>query len=678
MITSISLEEFILFLATITVVAIAANFLRLPTIVAFIISGVVVGPSGLSLIKSPPNASFMAEVVAIFLMFTIGLEFSFRKLKTLKKEFILLGAFQVLITIGIVAGLSHAFLERAWSQSLFFGFLVALSSTALVLKLLYEHREMETPYGRNSIGILLFQDVAVIPMMLSLSILAGAGNVDSGALISASVWLLKAAGAIGGLILISRFGIPQFMERVARTGSREIFFFFVLFACFGVGYVFHHFGLSLSLGAFAAGVAISESPYGRQATAEILPLRNNFLVLLFAMIGMLLDLSFLFDHLASILTLGATLLIIKLLVTIGVCLFWKTPVRFALITGLSVCQIGEFSFILASRGLDLNLIDATDHQYFLSTSILSMLFTPFFFKIAPKITATSVEGWNALALHAPFRKLKLIESLETSHRLETAESRPSHAILIGFGVANQNLAAAFRALDLPFEVIEANYSTVKQFQKEGHSIHFGDATDVEILEHCGIDSANLVVVAVSGSSICPRIVEAVRSLRPDVQIIVRTQYIQSAAAFKNAENIEVVIAEIETSTELLSRSLVAYGVDSKDIHDYMAQTKRQLHTFADITNRLEGPSLNLPSWEAIGSISPLHLTGDFFCIERSLQELDLRNQTGASIVSVYRTPSGNMIPDADFVLLADDVIHLVGKPTAVAEAKDFLKNGTIG
>jgi len=675
--TSISLEEFILFLATITLLAMAASLLRLPTIVAFILSGVVVGPSGLNLIKSPPNASFMAEVVAVFLMFTIGLEFSFRKLKTLKREFVLLGAFQVVVTLGLVAFLSHTYLGRSPSQSLFFGYLVALSSTALVLKLLYDQREIETPYGRNSIGILLFQDVAVIPMMLSLPLLAGLESIGANVVGTFSLWLAKAAAVIGALILVARYGMPQIMERVARTGSREVFFFFILFICLGVGYVFHHFGLSLSLGAFAAGIVISESPYGRQATAEVLPMRNNFLVLLFAIIGMLLDLNFLAENLGRVLILGAVLFSLKLLVTTGVCLLWRTPFRYAVITAFSICQIGEFSFILASRGLDLGLFDAVDHQYFLSTSVLSMLFTPFFFKMAPKISATSVEGWNALSAQGPLKKLGLAVASKALKKVEGEASIPSHALLIGFGVANENLALAFRALDLPFKVVEANYSLVKRFQQKAYPIHFGDATDVQVLEHCGIDSANLVVVAVSGADICQRVVGAVRSLRPDVQIVVRSQYIKDTSALKDMKNIEFVIAEIDTSIELLSRSLMVYGVDSKEIHNYMAQTKRQLHAFADISNLLEGPNLNLPTWEAIGSISPVHLTESFFCIGRSLQELDLRNRTGASIVSVYRDPSGNVIPDGDFVLIENDVIHLVGKPRAIKEAKEFLEEGAI-
>ena len=678
MFSSITFLEFVLLLGVMTIVAIIANFLRLPMIVAFIISGMAAGPYGLKLIESLPDVGLLAEISAIFLMFTIGLEFSFKKLKALQREFLKLGSFQVLVTITCISLLSQLILKVSFPKSLFFGFLVALSSTALVLKVLYEQREMETLYGRNSTGILLFQDVAVIPMMLSLPLFAhGIMDFKNPVEFLALDWLLKALGTILAILIAGRYGIPYLMEKVAKIGSREVFFFFVLFSCLGTAYIFHSFGLSLSLGAFVAGMLISESPYGRQATSDILPLRDNFLSLLFATIGMMLDMGFLLENIGSIVCMGTIIFMIKFFVTLSACLLWKTPTKFAIISALTVCQIGEFSFILASHGLKLELLSNLEQQYFLSISILSMLITPFLLMLGPKLTLSRSDKWTSLVATDEISNSLHEKNASSSKEIEKSQERisedPSHAILIGFGIANQNLAGAFDALDVPYNIIEANYNTVKKFRKQGYSIDFGDATSHEVLKHAKVESANLVIIAISGAKVIPAIINSIKYMRPDVQIIVRVQYIRDIEGFKYFENVDIAVAEIETSVELVSRSLKVYGVRADDIHNYMAQAKKQLMTFSNITSRLDGPALNLPSWEALSSIRPLRISEDFACLNKALFELDLVRKTGVSVASVFRPGKGMTIPGGDYVLSCGDVIHMVGSKKSLKEAVSELR-----
>ena len=672
MFASLSFLEFVILLGAITSVAIISSYLRLPMIVAFILGGVSAGPYGFRLVESIPDAGLMAEIAAIFLMFTIGLEFSFKKLKDLKREFLKLGFSQVSLSIGVMYLISHFVLGFGHPKSIFFGYLATLSSTALVLKLLYDARDIETPYGRNSIGILLFQDIAVIPMMLSLPLLTSSKHLSLAGIfdIAATEWLLKIALMVISIVLIGRFLMPFVMEKVARVGSREVFFFFVLFACLGTAYSFHHFGLSLSLGAFVAGMLISESPYGRQATSDILPLRDNFLGLLFATIGMMLDINFLSSNFFTVIGLGTLIFVLKFLMIAGICFFWKTPLKLSILSGLSICQIGEFSFILASRAIKDGLLSPLEHQYFLSISILSMIFTPFILKFASRITLSTNEAWSNLFSSEETKPLK---KQTGDLKLSQDKKDQGHALLIGFGVANQNLAAAFDALHLPYRIVEANYDTVKKYKEQDFKIDFGDATSHEVLKHANIESANLVIIAISGAKILPAIISSIRSLRPDVRILVRAQYIRDMNVLKHFTNVDVLVAEVETSVELLARTLRVYGIESEDIQTYMTKAKKQLMTYSNISQMWEGGLLNLPSWEALGSMTPLRIGENFACLNKALYEIDLTRKTGVCIATVYRKGVGMMVPDGDFTLEQDDIIQLVGKAHSLKEAEAELK-----
>ncbi len=676
--SGIFLELLILFGAA-TLVATVCFWLKLPTIVGFIVAGMLVGPSGIGLVSSLPAADSLAEIAGVFLMFTIGLEFSFRKLIELRREFLKLGLLQVLLTVMLTAIVAHGVLGVSMPKGVFFGCLIALSSTALVMKLLQDARDVETPYGKSAVSILLFQDLAVIPMMLALPFLAAGGGVVSavGASLGDSLaefWSVRGAlltvgkvvGSLALLYTLSRYVIPLFFEKVVSTRSREVFFFCVLFLLLGVAYLFHLGGLSLGLGAFAAGMMVSESPYGRQVTADVVPMRDNFLGLFFASIGMLLDLNFVFTHLAMVLGLGLAGLAIKAFIGVIVCLFNRSPLSIAAIVALMIAQVGEFSFILASRGLDLGLFTKDEHQYFLSVSVLSMVFTPFLFRLAPKLALNARFGgsaWRAAGASPEGRGL----------RSTLKKGGVGHAIIIGFGIAGKNMAAAMDALGIHFQAIELNYDMVKKLKAEGVPVHFGDATRGDVLEHAGLGEAKLVVISVSGSKIVPHIIAEVRALRPDVQIIVRAQYLRELESIKRDPALDIVVAEVETSVELLARALKVYGVESDEIRSYMQQARQQLNTFAQMTSALQSPTLNLPSWEALSSIRPMRIGDQYAAVNRTLADLNLRERTGTSVVSIFRDGLGTTVPGGDFVFRPGDVAHLIGSPDGLADAERLLR-----
>ncbi len=660
------LIELLILLGSITLITTFCNQLKLPTIVGFILTGLTIGPSGLSLVPSVPNAEMVAEMAVVFLMFTIGLEFSIKTIISLKTDFLRIGLMQILLTTAAVTLLACVVAKYPLPNGIFFGFLISLSSTALVMKLLQDARDLDSPYGKSSLSILLSQDLIVIPMMLVLPLLAGQSATQPEL---SPLSLAKIFGQITALVvalwLTSRYLLPMILDQVVATKSREVFFFAIIFFCLGIGFIFQSIGLSLSLGAFAAGLMLAEGPYGRQVTADVVPLRDNFLGIFFASIGMMLDLKFVATNFFNIIMIGSSLFAIKAFIVFAIAKVNRHSNAVSVIMGLILAQVGEFSFILAHRGLKLGLIGRVEEQYFLAVSVLSMVATPFLFKFAPKLAlAEPTARWMDLAATTLKRKVEISpKPLPNSN----------HAIIIGFGISGQNLGAAFDALGIPFKVIELNYQEVKRLKAKGIDIHFGDATRPEVLTHAHLETANLVVIAVSGTKLLAPILRTVRSIRPDVQVIVRAPYVRDVKDLVEESLTDVVVGEIETSVELLARALKVYGISSDDIRQYMEQARNQLHTYANARATLQSPSITLPSWEALSSIRPLQIKEGYAGLRKPLAELALPRLTGAVIASVYREGLGTTIPTGDFTLEPGDVIHLIGNPNALNDAEALLR-----
>jgi CPA2 family monovalent cation:H+ antiporter-2 len=674
MLTTQTALELVALFGAATFVTLICHYLTLPSIVGFLITGMVVGPSGFKLIQSLPSANTLAEIAGVLLMFTIGLEFSFKKLLKLKNELLTLGAVQTGVTIMLVAILTSQFLDFSTPKAIFCGFLVSLSSTALVMKLLQDARETETPYGKHGVSILLAQDLAVIPMVVALPILAtgesSLPHFNTSFLIKSS---LMTSGVLAAVYLSSRYVVPFLFDKVVKTRSRELFNYCVLFLTITVCYLFHIGGLSVSLGAFAAGMIISESPYGKQVTSDIVPLRDNFLGIFFATVGMMLDLNFVLDHFMAVIGIIIAILLVKAFVIFIACVFNRAPFSIAAFVALMLTQIGEFSFIIASAGLALGLYTQEENQYFLSASVITMALTPYLFKLAPKIAQAKIPSqWKFLSKSAEARSIRA----KASAKIERSKTLSGHTIIVGYGIAGQNLAAALESINVPFSIVEMNYESVKNQEQKGIKVVFGDASKLEVLEHAGIEDAKLIVVVISGQFIAS-ILRTIRQIRPDIQVIVRAQYVREVEKIDSEHNTEVVVAEIETSIELLARAMRIYGVEGADIQNYMQRARNQLMTFAALSSNLSAPVINLPSWEALSSIKPLRLQKKCFANGKTIIELDLRRLTNTSVVSVYRDGIGSTVPDPNFTLSAGDVVHLVGSEDQLQLATRYLKTGEV-
>jgi CPA2 family monovalent cation:H+ antiporter-2 len=553
------LREFLIIFAVATGVAIFFRLLKLPTIVGFIISGVIVGPYGFRLISDTETIHQIAELGLVFLLFSIGVEFSIKSLLQMKRVLIGGGTLQFLLVTGVSMGILMA-LGHESRESFLMGCMMALSSTAIVLKALHQRREIASPHGNLAVGILIFQDLLVVPLMLLVPFLASHSTTP----VETKSWLellVKAAGILGVIVIAARYFIPALFRLIARSGGRELFIIAVALLIIFSAWAAQQVGLSLALGAFIAGLLISESPYGHQATADMVAWRDPLVAIFFVSVGMLLDVQFFLSHPFSI--IGATLAI----------LFGKTVLnsiagnllgvmqRASLIAGLMLSQVGEFSFILADSAHRAGVIQPTEYQFLLSVIVLSLVISPLIVHatplLAPQLIKTDLVG---KLIERSFRD-KHSARIETMNRHES--SIKDHVIIIGFGNNGKNLAAALRVLGIPYQAIESNASALQKNPNE--PLHFGDGGKQEILEKCGIETARAVVVTINDAVWINKIVASVRKIRPDIRLVVRLQYFMDEARCLNLEGVETVIAEAETAKQITRKVLGFYEIPASDI-----------------------------------------------------------------------------------------------------------------
>ena len=546
-------------------VATLFHSMKLPPIVAFISAGILVGPSGFGLISSMPQVDNLTEISAMLLMFTIGLEFSFKDLAHFRRPLLILGVGQVLFTITLFTFLFWFAFSMPIEKAIFLSFLVAPSSTAVVLKLLYDNRDFESPYGKATFSILLLQDLAIIPMIVATPFLVSRISVTESILDSALPLLLLTL--LVGLLfyILSKYVLPYIFHRVSLTRNREIFFFSVLFICLGSAALLHQIGLSFSLGAFLAGMLLAGSRYSKQATAEILPLRDSFMSLFFIAVGMMLDLKFLFYNFHQIILLGILFIALKSLIIFSITWFSGSSGSVARAVTVLLFQFGEFSFILATLGLRHHLLSEREEQIVIAIGIISLALTPLLHsrlswfmhnqKFNSQLPLSFVNRADSFRrrLHTFRRPLNLDE-------IGTEKMFEDHVVVIGYGVAGQSLCRVLFHLKIPFQVVELNAETVRIHAGQ-IPIVFGDAANPQLLKKVGIEKARLVVVVTSGINMLEPVYQAVRAANPQVRVIARTNYIQDLNRLKEVENTKFIVSELETTLELINVALHEFKVD---------------------------------------------------------------------------------------------------------------------
>ncbi|MFW6019405.1 MAG: cation:proton antiporter [Bacteroidales bacterium] len=553
------IRDLVIILTLSVIVILATRKLHIPNILGFLITGILAGPHGLQLINNPHQVEMLSEIGIILLLFTIGIEFSFQTLRDIKRTVIIGGLFQVTITIAVTF-LVTWLLGFPWAQAVFLGFLASLSSTAVVLKLIQERGEISLPHGRNALGILIFQDLIIVPMILFTPMLSGESDTSSTEML---ITIIKAAAVITILIYASRTLVPKLLTLVARTQSRELFLLTIIVLAFAVAWLTSSIGLSLALGAFLAGLIISESEYSHQAFGNILPFLDVFTSFFFVSIGMLLNLQFVIDNPLLILIATLGVMILKAIIAGFATIILGYPFRIVVMVGLILSQVGEFSFILSKVGLEANILETNAYQTFLAVAVLSIGITPFIFKLAPKLADYSM-------------KLPLPERLRSGVRdLDIKEQQPEdhHLIVVGYGLVGRNVAQAARFADLRYNVIEMNPQTVKKEQQKNTPIFYGDATQATVLNHAGIKKAMVLVIAIPDSPAMRRIITNARTLNPNLHIIVRSRFINDSQTYHDLGADEVIPEEFETSVEIFARVLAKFLVPREQIEELVEKIR---------------------------------------------------------------------------------------------------------
>ncbi len=655
------LKSLVLIFGVSAIVVFALGRLRIPSVVGFLVAGVLLGPYGLKLIRDVESIELFAEIGVILLMFTIGLEFSLKNLVHLRSQVMKEGALQVLLTTGIITILSLIFLEQGLNMAVFDGFLVALSSTAIVMKLLMERAELSSPHGRSSLGILIFQDLCVVPFMLLIPVLSGNG----GGIGKIFITLFKAIIVVGLIIFSARWTVPFILHEVVKSKSRELFVITIILLCTGTAFLTSKLGLSLALGAFIAGIVISESEYASQAISDILPFKESFTGLFFISVGMLMDINFLFSNAGMVMGVVVAILSLKTLTGLFSGIMAGQSFRISLMTGLYISQIGEFSFVLALAGRTSGLITENSYQLFISASVLSMLITPFIIMASPAFSEYLL------------RKLP-VKSFETLRRRKEKETYPSkrseHVIIIGFGLNGSNLARVLRSADIPYVILELNPVTVKRWQKRGEPIYYGDGTSAEILHKMGVKRARVLVVAISDASATRRIVQIARHENPSLHIIVRTRYVREVDDLIKLGANEVIPEEFETSIEIFSRVLHHYHVPVNVITEHIENIRQNSYS---ALRSIELPVKQLAErhefLKEIETETYLIKSGSQIS-GHSLKELHLRGETGVTVIAIQRGGEFYQNPPAEFVLNEGDVLLMIGKKKDLKKALEYLES----
>lgn len=648
------LRELVIVLATTLAIVFGFHKLRLPAIVGFLAAGVILGPEGLRWIRNVQAVETLAHIGVVLLMFAIGLELSLAEIAAVGRLVIFGGSLQILVTIGAVAAAFLA-LGFSWQASVFAGFLVTLSSTAIVLKVLSQRQETASLQGRVTTGVLLLQDLAVVPMVLLVPLLAPAGEKN---MIAVGATLIQALLAIPLIVVAARYLLPWLVHHVVELRNREFFVLFVILLSLGTAWIASEFGLSLALGAFVAGLVVSESEYSHHIESEIVPFKDAFSGIFFISVGMLLDLDFVREHAGAVLL--NLVLLIALKASIILVIFWRLyrSLRMGLLLALNLAQVGEFSFVLAREGSDYGLMTAAGEQMFLAASILSMIATPFI-----------IRGAQALA----FGMERLVGVSPRAPAERTKSPLAGHVIILGYGLNGQNLSRVLREVNIPYRILEMNPELVRAARAAGEPIVFGDGTRAEALSAVGVESARVLVIAISDSAATARALALARTLNPDLHIIVRTRYVAEIERLYRLGAQQVIPEEFETSVEIFARVLQEYHIPRNVIAMQVDLIRRERYGMLRGL-KLEGKTLDRLQQFLAGTTADTCLVAENSpAAGKTLEAVALRARSGVSVVAVVRDGRSFANPAPDFVLGAGDILVLLGSHAELDRAAELLR-----
>lgn len=633
---------------------------NIPLLIGYIFAGILIGPHVFSATVSDINQiEMLAEIGVAFLLFSLGLELSFRELRKVKYIAIIGTPIQLLLTAGFAFPLALA-VGFSLQAAIWFGAAASLSSTMIVLKLLMSRKLLGTLSGKVMTGILIIQDISAIPMMILLPQMAGAESDIS----SIGRALLKIVIFLTLLILLGRKILPVFLRKVASMGSKELFLLTLTTIGLGVGYATHAAGLSFAFGAFIAGILLNESEFSHQALSDIEPLRDIFGLFFFTSIGMLFDPVFISHNYIEILLLAGTIMAGKALIFAGLSRAFRYRNIIPLATAMGLSQVGEFSFVLIRTGQKAGAFSQNEYSTILAAIVITMIISPFISARTSQVYAYFTKNKNDYAIDISNAPLKEIDN---------------HVVIAGCGRIGAQVAQVLSNLNNPFVIIEADHWRYELMREKGYTAIFGQAASRHVLSAAALADARLLLITFDDLENSLRTIEEARHVKPDIKIIARAKHVDNIPRLAKAEIFEVVQPELEASLEIIRQTLLWMDVSAEEVETYCENVRR--HMYSPLTESVTLNAKNLyRSLRHAGHLN-LHwgiVTEGSHLRGKNLVELDIRNKTGVSILAVFRDDKLISPPEPDYIFKMNDRVAYTGSHESIQNFSDtFLKNVNI-
>jgi CPA2 family monovalent cation:H+ antiporter-2 len=645
------LKGIVIIFALSTFVNLIFTKLKIPTVIGYLLTGIIAGPNMLALAGNQQEIEALAEIGVVLLLFTIGLEFSLQHLLKIRRIVLFGGFFQVIITAAIFFGVSQLY-GMGTRSGFFMGFLIALSSSALVMKLLQERSEITSNYGRTVLGILIFQDLLLVPLMLFTNLL-GNNTVDAGREIF--ILLIKVIFVIGLVYAGNKWVMPKLLDIITLAKNQELFIMSIILVCFGIALLTSSLGMSLAFGAFLAGLMISGSEYSHNVFGNFLPIKDIFTSFFFVSIGMLLNVSFVIDNILLILISVVLVTGLKTIVAGATGFILGHTLKGTLLIGLSLSQVGEFSFILAKMGFDYSIIGNFHYQLFLAVAVITIAITPFLLRMSPQIFRLLMK------MHLPGYVINGLFPLKEMH----IPSVKNHIIIIGKDASALKLSSIASENGIKHISVIFDPVIAKEKMNNGDLVVYGDAINEPVLRKAHIDTADIVIISVGSVVPCLAIIQKVRQINNQSYIIVRSPLIKHISQLYNAGADQVIPEKFEIAIDLLNRILLRRTIPRNEISKIM--------TNARVSSLGVFMSKERTNYSALDDFTDIRMS-QIIVSEgspadgRSLVELDLRKNTGLTLLAIRRGESMIEHPAADTTFVKNDIAYVIGNNDQVEKA----------
>ncbi len=636
-----------------------ARLVKLPAIVGYLMAGVVIGPFTPGFVGDSQSISQLAELGVIFLMFGVGLHFSLRDLWRVRDIAVPGALLQMLTATALGLGLSQLW---GWTLSagLILGLAISIASTVVLLRGLMDRGLLNTNHGKVAVGWLVLEDLATVLILVALPALGTTGDGDLGSIL----WtFLKAAAFIGLMLVVGGRAIPWLLQRIAFTRSRELFILVILTVSLGTALgAAAVFGVSLALGAFLAGVVVSESPLSHQVSVDVLPFQEAFAVIFFVSVGMLVNPIDLIGNAGQVLALTALIMIGKALLAAGIGFLFPHPARTALVVAAGLSQIGEFSFIVGQAGLGLGLINQDQYGLILAGALVSITLNPLMFGLidpTERFLQRWPNLWKRLNHHGPAPA-------------PVSAGLTGHVVVVGWGRVGHHIVDVLGHVNVQRLVVEMDAARVEELQRLQVPTLFGDAANSEILAHAGLERARALVVTVPDEAGAALIIGAARQLAPSVPIIARAATEEGVTRLADLGAEDVIHPELEGGLAIVRHTLVRLGLSIRDVQKYVDIVRRD-HYHLAVDTPAEQRILHRLIDAAQGiEVTWVRLTPEHPLVGQSLVEANIRARTGASVVALFRDDNLIPNPESTVVFRADDRVGLIGDPDDVNAAEEWL------